>query len=396
MATRISNHVVLPFHADWSREVSHSLRWNSEIEPALRGNEQRGSYRSNPRLTLSFTADRRSVAENAELRTTLLEGYKFVHGVPGANLHVGKFAAPWHGKAVWLDAAAAEDATELQIEPTAWLPTTGWIIALPVDESAGWVAWQITAVDGWTLTVANRTGLAAVLPAGTLICPLVFGTLSLGEIPIETYLVGDAPIRIEATDGYEVPGDVPSVCTGEPYAVVPGFVLFLCLDETGSIGVGGAARGVEIIDEFRDAIGDERILGVGFQSFGDSMVLFQPISADLDAVRAILVTAAGGTGPFFGDTGGDTPENGVDALNIGVDELTTSPIALRARYRYLALKTDTWGFAHNETDPSTVFAKLSGISKTWLEFNSGASHEGTSYEATFPANEKIIHGAFAL
>jgi hypothetical protein len=182
---------------------------------------------------------------------------------------------------------------------------------------------------------------------------------------------------------------------------LPGFVLFLCLDQTGSIGIGGAQRGIEIIDQFRNEVGDQQIRGIGFVSFGDILCETYEITDDLDAVRARLqeVVDSGGTDPvFFQDGGGDTPENGVDALQRAIDRIANSSLAQRADHRYIYLKTDTAGYAHQSADPNTVLATLnsSAISRTWLEFNPENTDSGDEglYATQFAASTKILHGDF--
>lgn len=183
--------------------------------------------------------------------------------------------------------------------------------------------------------------------------------------------------------------------------IIPGFTLVLCLDQTGSIGVGGAARGIEIIDLFRNEVGDNRINGIGFVSFGDIMCETFPINADLDLVRARLqaVVDSGGSDPvFFQDGGNDIPENGIDALQVALDELAVSAVAQSSQYRYIFLKTDTAGFAHNANDPAAVLSALlsSVVSKTWIEFDEGntdAADEG-EYASALPESAKISHGDF--
>ena len=182
--------------------------------------------------------------------------------------------------------------------------------------------------------------------------------------------------------------------------VIPGFCLFMCLDETGSIGVGGAQFGIDTIDTFRGVIGDARINGIGYVSFGDIMCETYSITTDLDAARARLqaVVDSGGSDPiFFQDGGGDTPENGVDALQVACDALSTSPHAARSQFRYIALRTDNDNFLHNVNDPATVLGELESdlVSKTWLSVGGDQESGVPHYTVEFPASAKIVHGDFA-
>jgi len=179
---------------------------------------------------------------------------------------------------------------------------------------------------------------------------------------------------------------------------IPGFVLFLCLDETGSIGTLGASRGIEIIDSFKEKVGNRKILGCGFVSFGDVMCQTFPID-NIEKTRAALQQAVEKQGyPFFCDGGGDTPENGVDALSVAIKQIAESQVAQSATKKYIYLKTDTWGFAHNQASAADVKLALNSgrITKTFLEFNNSGSQEGTSYSLSFPESTYISHQPFKL
>jgi|GEM_PF-5022967 len=196
-----------------------------------------------------------------------------------------------------------------------------------------------------------------------------------------------------------------------------GFVLFLCLDETGSIGIGGAERGLEIIAAFRDGVGDQQIRGIGYVSFGNIICETYPITSDLDAVVARLTTvvnSGGSDAVFFQDSGGDTPENGVDALKVAFDQLKASAIAQAAQYRYVFLKTDTAGYAHSNDNTlsghaayeSAVAARVSEISRLFIEFDAGNTANGDpstdldtsgdwgEYADLLPESEKIVWDDF--
>jgi hypothetical protein len=178
-----------------------------------------------------------------------------------------------------------------------------------------------------------------------------------------------------------------------------GFVLFLCLDQTGSIGVDGAQRGIDIIDQFIGEVGTDRINGVGFVSFGDVMCETYSISSDVAAVRARLQEAVDSSGSdegFFCDGGGDIPENGVDAINIGLNQLAATSLPGR---KYIYFKTDTAGYKYQTSDPATVAARLSSeIFAAWLEFDSANtdSDDDGLYEDTFPEAGNVFHSDFDI
>lgn len=168
-------------------------------------------------------------------------------------------------------------------------------------------------------------------------------------------------------------------------------VLMLVLDQTGSIGVGGAQAGIAIIDR-------TDVQAIGYVSFGDVIVQQRAITTNLALVREELEYAAThpGASPFFGDGGGDTPENGVDALAAGLDLLagfSGVPGGTRALY----MKTDTAGFAHQTQSPSVVNTRLNLLSAVWLEFGNLADGEEEGfYLTTFPETAVVSHDAFPI
>ncbi len=185
----------------------------------------------------------------------------------------------------------------------------------------------------------------------------------------------------------------------EPPKTTKGFVLFLCLDQTGSIGSAGAKRGLEIIERFKDAVGNRKILGIGFVSFGDIICQTFDIDDKIDNVKTELQKAIDSYGPpFFCDGGGDVPENGVDALAIAYSKIVDSKIAKMASHRYIFLKTDVSGFAHNSQNQGLVRTNINSgkITKTFLEFDKNYDSGGTNYAVAFPESKYISHKTFEL
>lgn len=384
----VNEHTLLPLQADWSTPVRLSHGWEGGLSAALRGNEQRASLRSTPRRTLEFTADRDSIAAIADLRARLLEGWKFTHGTPGANVNTGRFAVPWHGRASWI-AEVGEATFGIDASPWTWAVPDYFII---FDAEGLWAVGQVTVVDGSAIAFDALGDWELTLAAGLPVLPLFFGTMDRAKVAALTRDCADATVRVE--------GDVRVTAEQDEQPPAPEtFALFLCLDETGSIGTGGAAAGIAVIDEFRSAFGDTQIAGIGFVSFGDVLCETFAFTTDIDAVRDRLeeVVNSAGTDPvFFQDGGGDTPENGVDALEAALDALLASADAQAANKRYIYLRTDTLGFAHNAADPAAILARLlAEPDKTWLEFGEAVEGDETHYADAFPAGAKIIHGAFA-
>jgi hypothetical protein len=185
--------------------------------------------------------------------------------------------------------------------------------------------------------------------------------------------------------------------------MTPVYVLVLVLDQTGSIGSAGAQRGIDIIDT-------NKVQAIGYISFGDSICYTRDITTDLSAVRAELVEIANyepfvveieegvfayeSDLPFYCDPGGDTPENGVDAINAGL-ELLNSFTGIPGANKTLFFKTDTRGYGHNLEDPEEVNTRLNQIHAAWLEFEGDpATGENGLYVETFPETSVVSHSNF--
>lgn len=170
-------------------------------------------------------------------------------------------------------------------------------------------------------------------------------------------------------------------------------VLMLVLDQTGSIGVGGAQRGIEIID-------NTNVQAMGYVSFGDTVVQSRAVTEDLAAVRAELAYAVANPDlpPFFGDGGGDLPENGVDAIAQGL-ALLAAFTAIPDGDRAMFFKTDTAGHKYEVAVPAIVNANLNLIDFAWLEFGDSEFVDGSEtglYETTFPETARVSHTTFPL
>lgn len=175
------------------------------------------------------------------------------------------------------------------------------------------------------------------------------------------------------------------------------YVLMLCLDQTVSIGIEGAAAGINIID-------NTNIYAVGIVAFGDEARYLYPLTTDLASVRAYLSNAISvydGTYPnplstFWFDYGSETPENGVDALALSLANIVPY-VAPGGQPKAIYFKTDTAGYDHETNTPSVVNSSLNGpdMAFTFLEFgNLEDGSESGFYADTFPETEKVGWKAF--
>lgn len=218
------------------------------------------------------------------------------------------------------------------------------------------------------------------------------GYTAIEDIPLEINGTGVERVWDDCMPPtIEIVGEYDFVVRMVPITSEYPAVLVLVLDQTGSIGAGGAARGIEIID-------NTDVQAIGYVSFGDSICQTRAVTTDLAAVRAELVTAVENPDlpPFFCDGGGNTPENGVDALAAGL-ALLTAFTDLPSGERAIFFKTDTLGYSTPSNDPATVNAGLNNVDYVWLEFGEDTDDtEVGLYADTFPETSVVSHSTFPL
>ncbi len=243
-------------------------------------------------------------------------------------------------------------------------------------------AWIIPAVNLTAWSHPAFAGLAASEAVGylRLAAYSAFGEDESSPPPERTFII-PTPFLTAPVDQYPV----LTLDTGTP-GDGNKFVLALVLDETGSIGTAGAARGIAVIDAYT-----AQIAKICVVAFGDTARLVCPLTTDVASVRAYLVDAAAGTDPaasaFFFDGGGDEPENGIDALALALDTLDAAGITLR---RFIYFRTDAGDFAHNVNTPELVNARLNGpITYAWLDITESSSPETTLYTSVFAATSRV-------
>ncbi len=376
-----ANHTFVAQAPDWRGGIADTPSVLTTIADSLTGAEDRAAWWTRPRRSLRYLVTPRTVEASVQateaLRLARTGGRASVpHWGRGnvltaftASSDLGITASRVHGLAAGDMVAIHRPGDALAtLREVATTPTTS-TLTLTSAIPAGWAGtvWLARVLHGrvdepsWTR--AGQSGRRSL--------NVNFTEFPVAPAPAANWLA-------EATD--------VSHLWGPP----PRFVLYLCLDETGSIGEGGAQRGLDLITLYAD-----RIAAIGFCSFGDAIRKNYAITASVSTVADYLQDVVDGVSPavdeFFGDDGGDTPENGVDAL--------AAAVAAHAAYvsdlpRLVALKTDTWGFAHQAASPATVLAGLTALDGVWLEFNRNGSPDGTSYAATFPQTTKLRHSPF--
>jgi hypothetical protein len=163
-------------------------------------------------------------------------------------------------------------------------------------------------------------------------------------------------------------------------------VLVLVLDQTDSISIIGAQRGIDVIDE-------TTVSAIGYVTFGDVVCQIRPITTDLAAVRAELVSAIENPGvlPFYCDAGGGVAENGIDALAAGLD-LIEAYTGIPGVSKALYFKTDNDLFIPSSADPEDVNTRLNNLAAVWLDYGPGYD-DGTPghYSTVFPETDIVSH-----
>jgi len=188
---KINNHVILPLLADWSRSVNLKLRWDSEVEPALRGDESRGRSGARPGRRFLFAglaelwSNPRICANGLSRRSDSLPGFR------GLTIMSGAFACPYMGVAVGLTGPRL--ARPYPIASTPWPWSVGDWVLLFSAETEQWAYDRVAGVGYHSLTLGSNY---AWLGAGDLIYPVMFGWLEPGEQDMATYVHSDVEIRV--------------------------------------------------------------------------------------------------------------------------------------------------------------------------------------------------------
>jgi hypothetical protein len=153
---------------DWSNGITERLEWLTDVLTANNGNEQRVRLRRNARRTLEMAW--LAQGQRAMIADTLLTGW-------GSR----KYYVP-----VWMerDRAAApipSGATSLTVTDAALKDyAVGGYVVLWADETQA-EAIKIAAISGNTLTL--DTPVSKSYPAGTSICPAMFGRID-GDVQV--------------------------------------------------------------------------------------------------------------------------------------------------------------------------------------------------------------------
>jgi uncharacterized protein (TIGR02597 family) len=167
------------------------------------------------------------------------------------------------------------------------------------------------------------------------------------------------------------------------------FVLVLVLDQTGSVGSEAARQALEVIDLY-----GSQISKIGLVAFGDTARSLVGSNVPTASNYGLTTTISEATdiledavyensGPFFFDGGGDTPENGVDALDLALDIVEQSAGSQR---RFIYFLTDA-SFDHQLNTPASVRPRFQqAVTAVWLNSVTGPSNLDSTYTTAFPAD----------
>jgi hypothetical protein len=163
--TTISDHVLLPHQADWSRTPELVRLWRAAVESAMTGQEDRLSARSSAWMRLTYSVLPYNHVERARFDVRMREGLK-----------AGKLAVPLWGRGVALaDTALAGHASIVLVRSNHGIESGKYLLIQP-SIPAQYDTWDlclVTAVAGTRLTLA--AGLTNGYAIGTRAWPLLFG-----------------------------------------------------------------------------------------------------------------------------------------------------------------------------------------------------------------------------
>ena len=205
-----------PFRANWdAARPQLTLTYDTAIEQALRGYEQRGQYRAHPRPRLSYSVDVDGFgAVMNTLRTIFRVDHATAH-LPGANEGTGRVAVPMVGRESWLQ---SHTAGALTIDPTPWpWAVNDWLIVYD-DATTSTVVAQVTAVAANVLTIGSLSApLTSLMELGdgSMVAPLFFGRMEAPELDLQSSWHGDVDVTVTG-DSYVIAPGVPPACVDEP------------------------------------------------------------------------------------------------------------------------------------------------------------------------------------
>lgn len=160
--------VIWVIRPDWSNGITERLEWLTDVLIANNGNEQRVRLRKNARRTLEMAW--LAQGQRAMIADTLLTGW-------GSR----KYCVP-----VWMErdratAPISAGATSITVTDASLKDyMVGGYVVLWADETLA-EAIEIAAIAGNTLTL--KTPVANSYPAGTSICPAMFGRID-GDVQV--------------------------------------------------------------------------------------------------------------------------------------------------------------------------------------------------------------------
>ena len=209
-------YTLFPFLANWdAARPQLTLGYDTTIEQALRGYEQRGQYRAHPRPKLVYTVDVDGVgAVMNTLRTIFRVDHATAH-LPGANEGTGRVAVPMVGRESFLQSHTSDTLT---IDPTPWpWAVNDWLIVYDDVSTLRYIVAQVTAVAANVLTIDSLSAPLGTLALsdGSVVSPLFLGRMEAPEMDLQSSAHGDVEVIVTG-DSYVIAPGVPPACADEP------------------------------------------------------------------------------------------------------------------------------------------------------------------------------------
>lgn len=163
--TTVSDHILLPHQADWTKRPTLERLWRSGVDTALSGAEDRASVRPAAWMKLTFQV----------LPFNHIERARFDDRMRAA-LKAGKIAVPLWSRPVKLSEAAASGHAQLNLVRSNHGIEAGKYVLVQPDVPASFDTWDLCLVDSVSGARLNlAAGISNDYEAGTFCWPLLFG-----------------------------------------------------------------------------------------------------------------------------------------------------------------------------------------------------------------------------
>jgi hypothetical protein len=184
----VNDHILFPTRINWRELPSGARSWETAIETTVSGKEERATFRSAARERFFYLIDAADLKENTLLQERIL-----------AAMKSGKAACPLWGRGSVLGSTLVDTGTFV---PGEWEWQVGDYIFLQHPTQLGednWEVRQIVLLEGDYFELDQSSSLE--LPAGTIVWPIFFGRLQVGNLGAVTSHRGSVTLAfLESAD----------------------------------------------------------------------------------------------------------------------------------------------------------------------------------------------------